>query len=143
MSALIPCVQRRHELLVRHTRLTPRLDGFAEGDVGEVLRMLKLIQFIDRDEYRRGLTLLGQHDTLVTTLSTGHEFVEMITGLWHRKRECHSSDATPGSRHFIGAARARDSLSDRGTAGAPRNATQTPSRAGTVRYGHRGRCVRM
>lgn len=83
-----------------HTRLIPCLDRLAESDVGEVLRMLKLIQFADRDEYRRGLTLLSQHNTLVAMLSTGHEFVEMITSFWHRERERHGSDVTPGSRHL-------------------------------------------
>jgi len=69
--------------------------------------MLKLIEFADRDEHRRRLTLLSQHNTLVAMLSTGHEFVEMITGFWHRERKRHGSDVTPGSRHFDGAARAR------------------------------------
>ena len=67
---------------MRHTWLIPRLDGLAEGNVGEVLRALELVKLIDGNEYCRGLPLFGQYDALVTMLRAGYEFIEMITSLW-------------------------------------------------------------
>ena len=83
-----------HELLVRQAGLVPGLDRLAESDIGQVLRMLKFIELGHRDEDRRRLTMLRQHDPLVIALRTGNELVKMVTRLWQRERNRHTGDST-------------------------------------------------
>jgi hypothetical protein len=87
-------IKRCHELLVRQAGLSLGLDRLAEGDIGQVLRTLKFIELGHLDEDGRRLTMLGQHNPLVIALRTGNKLVKLVTRLWQRKREHHTSDST-------------------------------------------------
>ncbi len=70
--ALLLGIQLCHEILMQKGRSSLYADCLAEGNIGQILRVLKLIELVNRDQDRRGLTLLGQHDTFVVTLRARH-----------------------------------------------------------------------
>jgi|SRR3984885_13499935 len=84
-------VKGGHELVMRDARLMTRVDCLAQGDVTVVLGLLEFIELIHRYEHRCGLSVLGQHNTLMAAPGTVDQFGEMAAGVRNRTRERHSS----------------------------------------------------
>lgn len=74
------------------TSLVLGLYGLAQGDVGQVLRMLQFIELGNRDQNGGRLTVLSQYYPLVIVLRTGDKLVKVVTCL--RQRECRAIPAT-------------------------------------------------
>lgn len=70
--ALLLGIQLCHEILMQKARSPLCADRLAEANIGQILRVLKLIELVNRDQHCHGLTLLGQHDTFMVTLRVRH-----------------------------------------------------------------------
>jgi len=69
-------------------------DCLAKSDVCQILRVLKFIELGNRDEDRRRLTVLCQHNPLMILVCAGNELVKVVTCLRQRELKRHIGDST-------------------------------------------------